>query len=742
MLTLLTRFHLYITRVLLNVNIGVRLFALMGLAAFVSLLLTLAGMWGLAASRDSLRSVYENRMPALQQLADISTLMLNNQRLLLKALSEINIEASEERRGILVMNKASALIAADAIKKNIASIESVWRSYMSSALSDSERTLANQFEKSRDTYLNEALLPAVVSLRDANYAKTQILSIQTYTLYNQASPHLQALIQHQFDTSQLAYSTGLKRYSNMRLVAYVALGMAIFLMSWLGVILTASIVNPLKQVIAVFNNISGGRYDSRITIAGRDEISEVMAALQSMQSKLGEDELAIHQLAFYDQLTNLPNRRLLRDRLQRAVSISTRSHQFGGVLMIDLDNFKSINDTLGHDVGDLFLQEIALRVQSCLRQSDTVARLGGDEFVVLLVDLSQNEAQAAMQAEEVGEKILTAINQPFMLANQLQHGSASMGLCLFRGQNFSIDELFKRADIAMYQAKNNGRNNLRFYDPQIQDLLEARIALETELHAALTENQLRLYYQIQVDRVRGVLGAEVLLRWMHPKHGLVFPDQFIPIAEESGLIVPIGEWVLRTACAQLKSWSKNPAASNFILSVNVSARQFRQPDFVAEVCKVVAQTGANPQRLKLELTESLVLHNIADTTDKMNKLNGQGIHFSMDDFGTGHSSLAHLTNLPIQELKIDRSFMRNITTKHRDAVIVQAIIDLAKSLGIAVIAEGVESEEQRICLERFGCQSYQGYLFGKPMPLEDFEKLSRSDHAVIRNTAGDLALAI
>lgn len=551
-----------------------------------------------------------------------------------------------------------------------------------------------------------------------------LLTVGAQALYDQAGPDLQALSQLQFGAAHEAYLNGIRRFENTRLLALGALGVATLIMIWLGLILTTSIVNPLKQVIAIFKKISHGQYDAQITIEGRDEISQVLRALKEMQAKLGADQAAIHQLAFYDPLTKLPNRRLLGDRLQQALSVSTRNHLYGAVLMLDLDNFKNINDRRGHDVGDRLLVEIALRTKSCVRQTDTVARLGGDEFVVMLLDLSPDEAQAALQARAICEKILAAINQPWMLGNQLHHSSASIGLCLFLGQNSSLDELLKHAESSMYQAKSSGRNALRFYDPQIQAALETRLALESELRDALAGNQLKLYYQIQIDSAQGVLGAEVLLRWQHPQRGLVFPDQFIPIAEESGLIVPIGEWVLRSACEQLKVWASNPATENLLLSVNVSPRQFRQPDFVAVVGKVLAQTGVNPERLKLELTESLVLHNIVDTVDKMTALNQHGIYFSMDDFGTGYSSLARLTKLPIQQLKIDRSFVNNIVGSHLDAVIVQTIIGMANNLGVAVIAEGVETEEQRACLERFGCLSYQGYLYGKPVPLREFEKLA------------------
>ena len=463
----------------------------------------------------------------------------------------------------------------------------------------------------------------------------------------------------------------------------------------------------------------------RLTITGiqlAEEKEELMVVVENI-TELKAQADHIEQLAFYDHLTGLPNRRLLHDRLQQALSVSTRDHLYGAVLMLDLDNFKRLNDTRGHGVGDRLLVEVARRIQSCVRQTDTVARLGGDEFIVVLADLSADEAQAGLQTEGVGKNILAAIHQPYLLENQLHHSSASMGLCLFPCQNATLDELLKRADSAMYQAKSSGRNALCFYDPKIQASLETHIQLESELRNALAGNQLTLYYQIQVDNAQGVLGAEVLLRWQHPQLGLVLPDQFIPMVEETGLILPIGEWVLRTACAQLKVWATNPATEKFVLAVNVSARQFRQPDFVSMVCQILAQTGINPDKLKLELTESLVLHNVVDTIAKMRALNQQGIHFSMDDFGTGYSSLAHLTSLPIQQLKIDKRFVHNMDGNQKDAVVVQTIIGMANNLGVAVIAEGVETQEQRACLEQFGCMTYQGYLFGRPAPLHEFEDL-------------------
>ncbi len=716
--------HFYVARRLLDVNIGVRLFALMALAASVSLLLAAAGIVGLAASKESLRSVYEDRMLPLQQLADIARLMLINRTLLQTALSDIRIHTHSTGTPELTLNQELARSTAHAIEDNIATIDTQWQQYAAYPHPPEHLELANRFTLSRGTYIQEALKPAAAALRSGHYEQTKELAAKAQALYHRAIPDLQTLNQVQLEAAHDTYTDGVRRYENTRLMALVALGLAMTFMTWLGLMLTTSIINPLKQVIGVFRRISNGQYDSDIPIAGKDEISKVMRALGDMQTKLGLDEKAIHQLAFYDPLTNLPNRRLLRDRLQRALSASARNHLVGAVMMIDLDNFKRINDTRGHDMGDRLLADVALRIQSNVRQADTVARLGGDEFIIVLVDLSPDAVQAAVLAESVGEKILTALNQPYVLENQTHHSSASMGLCLFEGQDIGIDDLLKRADMSMYQAKGSGRNALRFYDPQIQASLESHTALESELREALARDQLKLYYQIQVDNRHGVLGAEVLLRWEHPRHGLVLPDQFIPIAEESGLILPIGEWVLQTACAQLRAWSGNPASEHFVLSVNVSARQFRQPDFVSVVTRALTQTGVNPRKIKLELTESLVLHNVADTIEKMNALNRQGVHFSMDDFGTGYSSLAHLTELPIQQLKIDRSFVRHIATNFNDAVIVQTIIGMAHNLGVAVIAEGVETEAQRACLERFGCPTYQGYLFGKPMPLNEFEELA------------------
>lgn len=440
-------------------------------------------------------------------------------------------------------------------------------------------------------------------------------------------------------------------------------------------------------------------------------------------SERKEAKEAIHHLAYYDPLTNLPNRRMLHERLELGLSNSGRNQQFGAVLMIDLDHFKLINDTRGHAVGDLLLIEVANRLKSCVRKVDTVVRLGGDEFVIILEHLGKDLNKAAIQSEMVSNKLLEAINKPFMIAGYELHSSLSIGICLFTLPATTSDEMLKRADAAMYQAKAAGRNTLRFFDQDIHASLESRIKLENELRQVVTKNQLQLFYQAQVDQKGKIYGAEALLRWEHPVRGQVAPNDFIPLAEESNLILSIGEWVLRTACLQLKTWEDNRQTEDLQLAVNVSARQFSQPNFVEIIGVILEETGAKASLLKLELTESSVLQNVESVIDKMKLLKSMGIHFSIDDFGTGYSSLSYLTKLPISQLKIDRTFVKNINTYQNDAVVAQMIIGMANNLGFNVIAEGVETEAQRIRLESFGCSYYQGYLFSKPVSLTNFESL-------------------
>ena len=439
------------------------------------------------------------------------------------------------------------------------------------------------------------------------------------------------------------------------------------------------------------------------------------------ERKKAENE--IHHLAFYDPLSQLPNRRMLLDRLRQAVATSVRNQTGGALLFIDLDNFKTLNDTKGHGIGDLLLIEVAKRLQECVREGDTLARFGGDEFVLLLEDLSEERAQAAIQARAVGEKVLDVLSQPYILEGNEFHSSSSMGITLFVNYRQKLDELLKQADTAMYEAKKSGRNTLRFFDPLMQEELEVRAQLEVGLREALRKEEFRIYYQMQVDHTGHILGAEVLLRWLHPERGLVSPMQFIPLAEETGLILPIGRWVLESACMQIKAWEADRRTSDLQLAVNVSGRQFRQADFVAQVSEVISRIDINPLLLKLELTESIVLDDVPDTIAKMQALRQIGVSFAMDDFGTGYSSLSYLTQLPLNQLKIDQSFVRHIGAKTTDATIIQTIIGMANNLCMEVIAEGVETQEQRDFLEANGCMLYQGYLFSMPVQLEEFNVL-------------------
>ncbi len=437
--------------------------------------------------------------------------------------------------------------------------------------------------------------------------------------------------------------------------------------------------------------------------------------------KIAEDE--IKQLAFFDSLTQLPNRRLLQDRLHRALAVSARTGRLGALLFIDLDNFKYINDVLGHDHGDLLLQEVASRLGRCVRQSDTVARLGGDEFVVMLEDLNDNPEESANQTELVGEKILAMLSEAYLLGQQEHHVTASIGITLFQGHQNTMDDLLRRADLAMYKAKAAGRNTQRFFDPAMQAAVTSRAELEADLRRGLQQQEFLLHYQPQVNSDGQVTGAEALVRWQHPRRGMVPPMEFIHLAEECGLILPLGQWVMEAACVQLVSWSATPHLAALTLSVNVSARQFRQADFVRQVLDLVQRSGAKPDRLKLELTESLLLDDVEDIIGKMVALKAHGIAFSLDDFGTGYSSLYYLKRLPLYQLKIDRSFVRDVLTDPQDAAIARAIVALGQNLRLSVIAEGVETQAQRAFLAEQGCHAFQGYLFGKPVPCDAFEVL-------------------
>jgi diguanylate cyclase (GGDEF)-like protein len=441
----------------------------------------------------------------------------------------------------------------------------------------------------------------------------------------------------------------------------------------------------------------------------------------AIERKEYEDEIS--HVAFHDPLTQLPNRRLLVDRLQQALSASARTHRHGAVLFIDLDHFKTLNDSKGHDVGDLLLTEVAHRLQNPIRKGDTVARLGGDEFIVMLTDLDEDSEKSALQAKVLGEKILETISMPYMLNGYEYHSTASIGISTFYGSSVTVDNLLRHADTAMYQSKHAGRNRLHFFNPSMQEALEARFTLQSDLRKALAEQQFSLHYQIQIDCKNHPFGAEALLRWQHPDRGQIPPAAFIPLAEESGLILPIGKYVLETACNQLKTWESDAKTKHLLLAVNVSSYQFKQPDFVDQVIATLKQTKANPTRLKIEMTESMVVEDVPETIEKMQILRAAGVRFSMDDFGTGYSSLASLKRLPIQQLKIDGSFVSDIATNPSDAIIVKTIIAMGNILGLNVIAEGVETAAQLEMLKQYECPAFQGYLFSRPLPIDQFQVL-------------------
>jgi diguanylate cyclase (GGDEF)-like protein/PAS domain S-box-containing protein len=433
----------------------------------------------------------------------------------------------------------------------------------------------------------------------------------------------------------------------------------------------------------------------------------------------------IHRLAYFDPLTNLPNRRLFMDRLGHALAASKRSGDYAALMILDLDNFKTLNDTQGHDVGDRLLVEVAGHLKATVREEDSVARLGGDEYVVLIEDLGADESTAANQAEMVAEKIRMAVHEPCTISayGQPYSGTTSIGLTLFRGEEIPIEVLLKQADLALYRAKDAGRNAIRFFNPLMQAAIDERSAMESALRHGIGRGELRLFYQPQVDRAGVVRGAEALLRWF-PAHGEpVPPAQFIPVAEETGLILPIGRWILDTACAQLKVWEACPSTRDLQLTVNVSVLQFHQSDFVGQVEQALVNSGVDPARLKLELTESMVLGHVDEIIDKMHRLKALGIGFSLDDFGTGYSSLACLKRLPLEQIKIDQSFVRDIPQDQNDAAIVRAILAMSGSLGLQVVAEGVENRAQRDFLMASGCALFQGYLFGEPMPAEHWQRL-------------------
>ncbi len=479
----------------------------------------------------------------------------------------------------------------------------------------------------------------------------------------------------------------------------------------------------IRRMESAMRHPDGSSFDvlwfhSSFTAEGADAPTYLSVGMDITEHK--KNEARIHNLAFYDLLTKLPNRRMLVDNIRHAMSTSAQDKTHCAIIFIDLDNFNSVNGSKGRHVGDQLLIEMAKRLRGSLREFDTVAHLGVDEFVVLLEELSEDLEHAAVQTRLIAEKLRTVISQPCLLQDYNYHFTCSVGVTLFTGHGITVDSLLRQANIAMTHAKTSGRDCLQFFDPEMQRILEVRTSLEADLRSALAKNQFRLFYQVQMNQDGLPVGAEALLRWLHPEQGMVSPAQFIPFIEESELMLPLGRWLLETACAQLKSWETDSLTCELKLAVNVSARQFHEEDFVAQVQHTLKQSGASPGRLKLELTESIVLEDIADAIAKMLELKKIGVQISIDDFGTAYSSLSYLTQLPLDQLKIDQSFVRNIGLKSSDDIVIQTIINMARDLGMDVIAEGVETPAQLQFLKAAGCCAFQGYLFSKPLALQDF----------------------
>ena len=481
---------------------------------------------------------------------------------------------------------------------------------------------------------------------------------------------------------------------------------------------------------------NGDIYPKRIKITAvknkQQKVTHYVAIFNDISEQIKSQE-ELHNLAFYDFLTKLPNRHLFLDRFSAALASASRLNKSGAILLIDLDRFKILNDTLGHDYGDFLLIEVAIRLKACVREIDTVSRLGSDEFAILVEDISDNSNDASLKAGLIAEKIRESLARPYYFNGHQLLSTSSIGVCLYNGNEKSIAELVQHAELAMYQAKSAGRNSIRFFDPVMQHKVTSHAAIENDLRHAIAKQQLHLYYQMQVDANHRPLGAEALLRWIHPERGMVLPGLFVPVAEESTLILDIGNWVLNTACRQLSLWAESKQTRDLTLAVNVSAKQFAVPDFADLVANVLKTHKVNPARLKLELTESVLLEDMAATVQKMHALKSLGITLAIDDFGIGYSSLSYLKQLPLDQLKIDQGFVRGITKDGSDAMLVQTIIDLATNFRLNVIAEGVETQAQLTFLKHYECMAFQGFLYGMALPVKEFEQLL---HRIENNLTG------
>lgn len=708
-------------RLLSRWSVGMRLAMLMGLAAAAGLALATHGLRGMAYTAQELQRVHDERMVPVGVLSEIAQLMLANQHLLQMALAGAPADLLSAKTQPPTLSAATAAETTDTIARNAQRITELWNGYAQALPAEgAERDLADRIELQRAAYLQDGIAPALNALRGLDPAQTLAHSRSAQDLYQQTHEQLQALMALQYAKARSAYQQGMQKYRQTRNDALIALPIIVLLLALLGYNEIRAITVPLRSARAVFGRIARGRLDTAIEVHGRDETSSLLRDLSRLQTLLADHEREIDHLIHYDQLTGLPNRRLLRDRMARAVQMHATTPGQRALLLLDLDHFKDINDTCGHEVGDQYLQEVARRLSAVAWPLHLVARIGGDEFVVLTELLPASYADALVQTQALAHELLKQMVLPWTAQGLVHHGSASIGICLFDSWQIGIAELLKRADTAMYEAKQAGRNRWCLFDPEMQTRLEYRTTLGRALHDAVPGRQLALHLQPQLDTEGHVIGAEALLRWSHPRYGAIPPDVFIPLAEADGSIVPIGRWVLQQACAQLALWQQSPHTRALKLAVNVSSRQFKQMDFTQQVLSALQASGAQAQGLVLELTESLLIDDIEGTVSKMRELHRGGVRFALDDFGTGYSSLSMLRQLPLDAIKIDRSFVRDVASTSGSATLVRTITAMARSLGMQTIAEGVETPAQQATLLAQDCRFYQGYLFARPMPPAQF----------------------
>ena len=516
----------------------------------------------------------------------------------------------------------------------------------------------------------------------------------------------------------------------------IALALAVFLSLWLQKIFVA----PLKRLMIRIKKIADDQLYSKTLSINENDKSELASLakhfnvlLQRMDKTLTEVEnsrVLAQELAYYDDLTGLANRRLLTEHMEYVLDIATRENQHGALLFIDLDNFKTLNDSRGHAAGDELLKKVAESLKKVFRSTDTIARLGGDEFVILSGHLEDSEEAVINQVHSLMLKLRHVLSEKFVVLGESYHLTASIGITTFPNMADNIDILMKQADTAMYRAKEAGRDGYHFYQPEMQAIADSRLQMETDLRLALEADELELFYQPQVDEFGRILGVEALLRWFKKDGSMVSPADFIPIAEMTGLILPVGEWVIKEAFKQLAIWQRGDISPSFRVSINISPYQFHQNDFVQDIKGLLNESGALASHVTLEMTEGITIKDIQSTIDKMEKLSDMGFKLSMDDFGTGYSSLMYLKKLPLNELKVDQSFVRDLETDRSDAEIAATIIAMAKNLKLEVVAEGVEDEAQLAFLTHHGCLVFQGYYFYKPMRVADLTELMFG-HAVI-----------